>query len=85
MKNGKYSLVEPGSGVTVFSMEGGEINLFGSYTNIITTGIDTYPPINDSLTSKKTEDKAEQMEKEGKPAFGDGVCICVRRNREIYS
>lgn len=65
MKNGKYSLVEPGSGVTVFSMEGGEINLFGSYTNIITTGVDTYPPINDSLTSKKTENKTEQMEKEG--------------------
>lgn len=65
MKNGKYSLVEPGSGVTVFSMEGGEINLFGSYTNIITTGVDTYLPINDSLTSKKIEDKTEQMEKEG--------------------
>lgn len=81
MKNGKYSLVEPGSGVTVFSMEGGEINLFGSYTNIITTGVDTYPPINDSLTSKKIEDKTEQMEKEGKPAFGDGVCICVCRDR----
>lgn len=65
IKNGKYSLVEPGSGVTVFSVEGGEINLFGSYTNIITTGVDTYPPINDSLTSKKVEDKTEQMEKEG--------------------
>ena len=75
MKNGKYSLVEPGSGVTVFSMEGGEINLFGSYTNIITTGIDTYPPINDSLTSKKTEDKAEQMEMAGNLLLGKGVVI----------
>lgn len=74
--------------------------------------MDTYLPINDSLTSKKIEDKTEQMEKEGSgvtvvlavlggiaiiaapfisiPALGlgslgDGVCICVRRNREIYS
>lgn len=65
VKSGKYSLVEPGSGVTVFSMEGGQINLFGSYTNIITTGVDTYPPIDDNLTSKKVEDKTQQMLDEG--------------------
>ena len=28
--NGRYALADPNSGVTVFSLEGGEINMFGS-------------------------------------------------------
>ena len=35
--NGKYALADPSSGLTAFSMEGGEINMFGSCTKIKTT------------------------------------------------
>ncbi len=36
----RYPLAEPGCGLTVLSMEGGEITLFGSCVKIKTTGKD---------------------------------------------
>ncbi len=53
--NSKFILAEPGDGRTVLSMDGGEFNLFGKYTAIKTTAVDTYDKINDFLAEKKVE------------------------------
>ena len=45
--NGRYALADPSSGLTAFSMECGEINMFGSYTKIRTTERINYLPIAD--------------------------------------
>ena len=57
----KYALAEPGNGVTMFNMEGGEINLFGSHTIIKSSEFDFYSPIEDFLTQKLVEEKADTM------------------------
>ncbi len=57
----KYMLAEPGCGLTVFSMEGGEINLFGSCTLIKTSAEDIYEPIKDFLQEKLVEEKSDTM------------------------
>ena len=45
-----YSLLEPGGSVTALSMEGGEMNLFGStYTSLELSEIKSYPKIQDDL------------------------------------
>ena len=46
--NGGYALADPSSGLTAFSMECGEINMFGRCTLIRTTQRDSYPIINDA-------------------------------------
>lgn len=35
--NGRYALADPSSGLTVLSLDGGELNMFGSCTRIRTT------------------------------------------------
>lgn len=35
--NGRYALADPSSGLTMLSLEGGELNMFGSCTRIRTT------------------------------------------------
>lgn len=61
-ENGRYALAEPGSGLTVFSMEGGEFNLFGSsYTAIEVTEKKKYGKINDEPTSLEVVDNTETM------------------------
>ncbi len=56
-----YTVAEPGCGLTVFSMEGSEINLFGSRTVIKTSGEDFFEPIKDFLHEKLVEEKADTM------------------------
>ena len=56
-----YTVAEPGCGLTVFSMEGSEINLFGSYTLISTSAEDFFEPIKDFLHEKFVEEKADTM------------------------
>ncbi len=56
-----YTVAEPGCGLTVFSMEGSEINLFGSCTVIKTSGEDFFEPIKDFLHEKLVEEKADTM------------------------
>ena len=46
--NGRYALADPSSGLTAFSMECGEINMFGRCTLIRTTQRDSFPIINDA-------------------------------------
>lgn len=49
---GTYSAVEPGSGITALSMEGGELNLFGStYTALELSDTRSYPKIQDAPTA----------------------------------
>ncbi len=57
----KYTLAEPGCGITVFSMEGSEVNLFGSRTMIKTSEEDIFEPIQDFLYEKFVEEKADTM------------------------
>lgn len=45
--NGRYALADPGSGLTVVSLEDGELNMFGSCTRIRTTQWESYPEIAD--------------------------------------
>ncbi len=45
--NGRYALIAPGSGLTVVSLEDGELNMFGSCTRISTTQWESYPEIED--------------------------------------
>lgn len=54
--NGNFIFAEPGDGRTVLSMDGGEFNLFGKYTAIKTTAVDTFNKINDFMIEKKVED-----------------------------
>ena len=56
--NGRYALAEPGSGLTVLSMDGGEIGLFGSYTSITMTESDSFSDIGDFLVEKAVEQPA---------------------------
>lgn len=53
--NGRYALADPGSGVTVISLEGGELDMFGDYTLVRTTQRDSYPPINDAPVEPEME------------------------------
>lgn len=55
---GRYAMTEPGGGLTVLSMDGGEIDLFGAYTSIKTTATDFFSDIGDSLTEKAVEHTA---------------------------
>ena len=48
--NGRYALADPSSGLTMLSLEGGELNMFGSYTRIRTTHKESYPVIDDEPT-----------------------------------
>lgn len=48
--NGRYALADPSSGLTMLSLEGGELNMFGSYTRIRTTHKESYPVIHDEPT-----------------------------------
>ena len=57
----RYTLAEPGCGITVLSMEGSEINLFGSHTAIKTSAEDFFEPIQDFLHEKFVEEKADTM------------------------
>ncbi len=59
--NGRYALADPNSGVTVFSLEGGEINMFGSYTQIKTTQRESYPDIHDEPVALKIEKKSQTI------------------------
>ncbi|MCM1259285.1 MAG: hypothetical protein NC307_15775 [Roseburia sp.] len=54
----RYPPAEPGCGLTVFSMEGGEITLFGSCVKIKTTGQDSYDTIEDAPESRPVVDQA---------------------------
>ena len=56
--SGRYALAEPGGGLTVLSMDGGEIDLFGDYTSIKTTATDFFSDIGDSLIEKAVEHPA---------------------------
>ncbi len=56
---GRYPLAEPGCGLTVLSMEGGEITLFGSCVKIKTTGKDSYDTIEDAPESRPVVDQAD--------------------------
>lgn len=53
--NGRYALADPSSGLTVLSLEGGELNMFGSCTRIRTTQREFYPQIQDEPTELKVE------------------------------
>lgn len=53
--NGRYALADPSSGLTAFSMEGGEINMFGRCTKIRTTQRESYPKIDDEPKMLKVE------------------------------
>lgn len=57
----KYTLAEPGSGLMVLSMDGGEINLFGGHTVIEASEFDFYDPVKDFLIEKLVEEKADTM------------------------
>lgn len=57
--SGRYSLADPGCGLTVLSMEGGEITLFGSCVKITTTGQDSYDTIEDAPENRPTVDQAD--------------------------
>ena len=57
----KYTLAESGCGITVFRMEGSEVNLFGSRTMIKTSEEDIFEPIQDFLYEKFVEEKADTM------------------------
>ena len=59
--NGRYALADPSSGLTVFSMEGGELNMFGSCTKIKTTQRDSYPIIQDEPTMLKVENNIKEQ------------------------
>ncbi len=48
--NGRYALADPSSGLTMLSLEGGELNMFGSCTRIRTTHKESYPVIHDEPT-----------------------------------
>ncbi|MCM1259106.1 MAG: hypothetical protein NC307_14820 [Roseburia sp.] len=56
-----YTVAEPRCGLTVFSMKGSEINLFGSHTVIKTSAEDFFEPIKDFLHEKFVEEKADTM------------------------
>ena len=56
-----YTVAGPGCGLTVFSMEGSEIELFGSHTVISTSAEDFFEPIKDFLHEKFVEEKADTM------------------------
>ena len=56
-----YTVAEPGCGLTVLSMEGGEIHLFGSHMVIKTSAEDFFEPIKDFLHEKLVEEKADTM------------------------
>ena len=59
--NGRYALADPGSGVTVISLEGGELDMFGDYTLVRTTQRDSYPPINDAPVELEMEKKSNLL------------------------
>ena len=59
---GTYSALEAGGSVTAISMEGGEINAFGStYTGLELGEVKSYPKIKDDLTSLKVVDNTTSM------------------------
>lgn len=58
INKGAYVLAEPGGRCTVLSMDGSEIDLFGKFTSIKTTAVDTYNDIMDGLTEKAVEHPA---------------------------
>lgn len=68
--NGRYGLIEPGDGITVLCMSGGEINLFGNYTKIKTKICDSFSVIKDVLSEKMVEDTPTQMQVAGYTVSG---------------
>lgn len=75
--NGRYALADPNSGVTVFSLEGGEINMFGSYTQIKTTQRESYPDIHDEPVALKIEKKPNYLSTFVYGFIGTAVSACL--------
>lgn len=56
-----YSALEAGGSVTAISMEGGELNIFGStYTGIELGEVKSFPRIKDDLTSLAVVDNTKK-------------------------
>ncbi len=58
--SGRYALAVPGSGLTVVSMEGGAVNMFGSCTRIKTAQRESYPAIDDEPAVLQAEDSIKE-------------------------
>ncbi len=58
--NGRYVLAEPSSGLTVFSLDGGELNMFGSCTKIKATHCTSYPQIDDEPVELATKSSIKE-------------------------
>lgn len=74
--NGRYALADPYSGLTVFSLDGGELNMFGSCTKIRTSQIETYPAIDDAPTELKTENESNFLSTLAYGLIGAAVSAC---------
>ncbi len=68
----RYPLAEPGCGLTVLSMEGGEINFFGSRVNIKTKICDCCDEIEDGLEYLTADDQTMRNLK-----WGGTVTACL--------
>lgn len=66
----RYPLAEPGCGLTVFSMEGGEINFFGNRVDIKTQIHDCYDKIKDGLEYLTADDQTTRNLKVGLTVTG---------------
>ena len=75
--NGRYALADPGSGVTVISLEGGELDMFGDYTLVRTTQRDSYPPINDAPVELEMEKKSNLLSTLVYGFIGTAVSVCL--------
>lgn len=78
--NGRYALADPGSGLTVVSMENGELNMFGSCTRIRTTQWESYPVIEDEPAVLQAGDCIQEKLHTGlvEPAALASVAAAVR-------
>lgn len=75
--NGRYALADPYSGLTVFSLEGGELNMFGSCTRIRTSQREAYPAIDDAPTELKVESKSNFLSTLAYGIIGAAVSACL--------
>lgn len=66
----RYPLLEPGCGITVFSMEGGEINFLGNRVDIKTKIRDCYDKIEDGLEYLTADDQTTRNLKVGLSVTG---------------
>lgn len=74
--NGRYALADPYSGLTVFSLEGGELNMFGSCTKIRTSQIEVYPAIDDAPTELEMVSKSNFLSTLAYGLIGAAVSAC---------